>query len=321
MPQAPPSEPIGTRDIDSTPPAKTRSSQPEATFWAAMLTASRPEAQKRLSCTPATVSGRPALIAAVLAMSAPWSPTGDTQPRTTSSTRLGSMRSLRTSISCMRPTTRSTGLVPCSEPLCLPLPRGVRMASNTNASVAAMSSGLLRWRNSGRRTLPGLRSFMNASSCRTMAAMTDVSGTRPRRTQSERSAATREALLDATIASLVEDGYANTTTARVSERAGLSRGAHLHHFQTRDTLLAAAADHLTRRRGEHLSAAVDALPPSGPDRVAQGLDLIFNSYNNPLYQATLDLWTHGRTDADLRGHLVPIERRLDRQTVELSRRL
>ena len=49
-----PSEPIGTRDIHSTPPATTRSSQPEATFIAARLTASRPEAQKRLICWPAT---------------------------------------------------------------------------------------------------------------------------------------------------------------------------------------------------------------------------------------------------------------------------
>ena len=54
---APPSDPIGTRLIDSTPPASTRSSQPERTCAAARLTASRPEAQKRLSCTPATVSG------------------------------------------------------------------------------------------------------------------------------------------------------------------------------------------------------------------------------------------------------------------------
>src|SRR3954447_12364762 len=136
--QAPPSEPIGTRDIDSTPPARTRSSQPEATFCAAMLTASRPEAQKRLSWTPDTVSGRPALIAAVLAMSAPWSPTGETQPRTTSSIRVGSSFSLRMSISCMSPTTRSTGLVVWREPLLLPLPRGVRIASNTKASVAAI---------------------------------------------------------------------------------------------------------------------------------------------------------------------------------------
>ena len=55
--QAPPSEAIGTRLIDSTPPARIRSSKPERTRAAAWLTASRPEAQKRLSCTPATVSG------------------------------------------------------------------------------------------------------------------------------------------------------------------------------------------------------------------------------------------------------------------------
>ena len=50
--QAPPSLPMGTRLMHSTPPATTRSSQPERTFCAARLTASRPEAQKRLICTP-----------------------------------------------------------------------------------------------------------------------------------------------------------------------------------------------------------------------------------------------------------------------------
>src|SRR6478609_11349376 len=103
-----------------------------------MFTASRPEAQKRLSWTPATVSGSPALIAAVLAMSAPWSPIGVTQPRTTSSMRFGSSCPLRASVSWISPTTRSTGLVVCSDPLLLPFPRGVRTASNTSASVAAM---------------------------------------------------------------------------------------------------------------------------------------------------------------------------------------
>src|SRR4051794_11280804 len=150
MAQAPPSEPIGTRDIDSTPPASTRSSQPEATFWAAMLTASRPDAQKRLSWTPATVCGRPALIAAVLAMSAPWSPIGVTQPRTTSSMRFGSSCPLRASVSWISPTTRSTGLVVCSDPLLLPLPRGVRTASNTSASVAAMPNLLYKTPRSSR---------------------------------------------------------------------------------------------------------------------------------------------------------------------------
>jgi AcrR family transcriptional regulator len=151
-------------------------------------------------------------------------------------------------------------------------------------------------------------------------AVSEPKRSTPRRNQAERSAATREALLDATLECLVRDGYASTTTARVAERAGVSRGAHLHHFQTRDALLAAAADHLTRRRGERLLEAADALP-DGTDRVRRGLDLLWDSYANPLYQATLDLWTHGRTDAELREHLIPIERQLDRQTMELSRHL
>ena len=140
------------------------------------------------------------------------------------------------------------------------------------------------------------------------------------RTQAQRSATTQQALLDATIECLVEEGYANTTTTRVAERAGMSRGAHLHHFQTRSALVAAAVEHLRVRRAEELMAAADALP-SGPERVTQALDLLWRSYTSPLFQGALDLWSAGRTDAELRGHLVKIERDFDRQTMELARRL
>jgi len=140
------------------------------------------------------------------------------------------------------------------------------------------------------------------------------------RTQAQRSATTQQALLDATIRCLVEEGYANTTTARVAELAGVSRGAHLHHFQTRSALVAAAVEHLRVRRAEELMAAADALP-SGPERVTQALDLLWRSYTSPLFQGALDLWSAGRTDAELRGHLVKIERDFDRQTMELARRL
>ena len=140
------------------------------------------------------------------------------------------------------------------------------------------------------------------------------------RTQAERSATTRQALLDATIRCLVEDGYANTTTARVAELAGVSRGAHLHHFQTRSALVAAAVEHLRARRAEELMAAADALP-SGPERIAQALDLLWRSYTSPLFQGALDLWSAGRTDPELREHLVKIEREFDRQTIQLARRL
>jgi len=142
----------------------------------------------------------------------------------------------------------------------------------------------------------------------------------PRRSQAERSSTTREALLDATISSLVEDGYANTTTSRVAERAGVSRGAHLHHFQTRQALVAEAMKHLARRRSEELMQAAESLP-EGPGRVAAGLDLVWADYANPLFQAALDLWTCARTDVELRSHLTEVERALDRQTLELARRM
>ena len=142
----------------------------------------------------------------------------------------------------------------------------------------------------------------------------------PRRSQAERSAGTREALLDATISCLVEDGYASTTTSRVCERAGLSRGAHLHHFQTRQALVAAAMEHLAERRGEQLLVAAAELP-AGRERIARGLDLLWSSYASPLYQAALDLWTAARTDPELRERLAPVERDLDRQTLRVSRTL
>ncbi|HEX4465838.1 MAG TPA: TetR/AcrR family transcriptional regulator [Solirubrobacteraceae bacterium] len=141
-----------------------------------------------------------------------------------------------------------------------------------------------------------------------------------RRSQAERSATTREALLDATIECLVEDGYANTTTSRVAERAGLSRGAHLHHFQTRDALVAAAMERLAQRRGEVLLAEAEKLP-AGRERLARGLDLLWSGYASPLYQAALDLWTHARTDPDLRERLALVERDLDRQTLRVGRTL
>ncbi|HTD08039.1 MAG TPA: TetR family transcriptional regulator C-terminal domain-containing protein, partial [Solirubrobacteraceae bacterium] len=61
--------------------------------------------------------------------------------------------------------------------------------------------------------------------------------------------------------------------------------------------------------------------PEGRERLVQGLDLLWASYANPLFQAALDLWSHARTDSDLRERLVPVERRLDRQTLAITRQL
>ena len=142
----------------------------------------------------------------------------------------------------------------------------------------------------------------------------------PRRTQQERSASTRAALLDATIACLLELGYEQTTTLRVAERAGLSRGAHTHHFQTRPALVAAAIEEMAQRRSAEISAELARLP-RGEARVARALDLFWRWYTSPLFYAFVDLAAAARTDEDLRASLAPVERELARTTLLIAREM
>lgn len=147
-----------------------------------------------------------------------------------------------------------------------------------------------------------------------------MSATPVRRTQEERSASTRAALLDAAIECLVEYGYEGTTTGRVCERAGLSRGAHLHHFGTRPALVAAALEELAMRRLEEIRGEVASLP-SGDERVEQALDAIWGWFTGPLFQASIDLAAAARTDEELRAQLAPVETRLSQGTLLCCREM
>lgn len=143
---------------------------------------------------------------------------------------------------------------------------------------------------------------------------------RERRTQEERSAGTRAALLDAALECLVEHGYEGTTTARVCERAGVTRGAHGHHFGTRPALVAAALEELATRRLEDIRGEVASLPP-GDERIEQALDAIWGWFTGPLFQASVDLAAAARTDAELRASLAPVEGRLSQGTLLCCREM
>ena len=124
-------------------------------------------------------------------------------------------------------------------------------------------------------------------------------GRPPRRRQAERSAATREALLDATIACVVRDGYANTTTGAVAREAGVSVGAIQHHFAGKAELMAGAVAHLLARRQDEFAKAIAGLDP-GADRVDAAIDVLWSMYESSAFVAWLELWVASRTDADLR---------------------
>src|ERR1043165_7905892 len=83
------------------------------------------------------------------------------------------------------------------------------------------------------------------------------------RTQQQRRDETRRALLDAAVESLIEVGFARTTTLEVQRRADVSRGALLHHFPSKAELLVAAVDHLAEMRARELKSLSSQLPPEG----------------------------------------------------------
>jgi AcrR family transcriptional regulator len=127
------------------------------------------------------------------------------------------------------------------------------------------------------------------------------------RTQQQRRDETRRALLDAAVESLTELGFARTTTLEVQKRAGLSRGALLHHFPSKAELLAATIVHLGETRGHELEQVSPRLP-RGRARIDAVLDLLWQSFTGPLFYVAMELRTAARTDAELRAALAVTER-------------
>jgi AcrR family transcriptional regulator len=128
----------------------------------------------------------------------------------------------------------------------------------------------------------------------------------PRRTQKERRDKTRAALLDAAVEALVSLGYANTSTLEVQKRAGVSRGALLHHYPSKASLMADVVRYLAELRGRELQLKTTALP-SGADRIDLALDLLWESFSGALFTVAMELRIAARTDAELRKELIPTE--------------
>ncbi|MGI8558256.1 MAG: TetR family transcriptional regulator [Solirubrobacteraceae bacterium] len=131
---------------------------------------------------------------------------------------------------------------------------------------------------------------------------------KPRRTQAERRASTKAALLDATLASLVEDGYANMTTRRIADRAGVSQGTQQHYFKAKSELVLEAMRHASRQLAAELLERVDVRDIHEPGRREALLDEIWRIHQSDAFKAALELWIAARTDPELRRNMRRLER-------------
>jgi len=126
-----------------------------------------------------------------------------------------------------------------------------------------------------------------------------------RRSQAERAQRMQARLLDATIECLFKLGYSGTTTTEIAARAGVSRGAQLHHFPTKEELVIGAVGHLLDVRLAEFRAAFRVLP-EGVDTGQVAVDLIWKMFQGPTFYAWLELLVASRTDATLRKAVADI---------------
>ena len=140
----------------------------------------------------------------------------------------------------------------------------------------------------------------------------------PTRTQEERRAETRGKLLEATVQSLADVGFAATTSRRVSELAGVSLGAQTHHFPHRVDLLGAAVEWAAQRRIDELREIAADLPDDPAERLGALLDILWNDFNSPTFDVFIQLWVAAADDPELYARLVPVEVRIADEMTTLS---
>ena len=130
--------------------------------------------------------------------------------------------------------------------------------------------------------------------------------------QAQKSAATRDQILSAAVRCIVELGYSRTTTMKIAERAGLSRGATLHHFPSKLDIIRAAVDYLHERRLNAFRNSVQSIP-EGTDRIKAATDAYWAHATHPIFVAFFELSVAARTDKELRKILRPAQKSFDEE--------
>lgn len=121
--------------------------------------------------------------------------------------------------------------------------------------------------------------------------------------QATKSAATRARLIEATIRCIVKYGYARTTTPRVAEEAGMSRGAMLHHFENGSALMQAAIAELHEKRLHAFRRSAG----SAVHEVGTLVRAYWKQVSSQTFIAFHELAMAARTDHDLASILGPAQ--------------
>ena len=111
---------------------------------------------------------------------------------------------------------------------------------------------------------------------------------RERRSHAERTAETRAKIIAAVVEGIAEVGFARTTAAEITRRAGVTWGAVQHHFGDKDGILVAVLEGSFDR----FSARLDDVPSEDASlekRASLFIDRAWEHFGSPLYRSTFEI--------------------------------
>lgn len=131
--------------------------------------------------------------------------------------------------------------------------------------------------------------------------------TLPRRTQEDRRAKTRDAILRATVSALAEHGYASVRTRHIIERAGVTWGAVQHLFGDKEGLYLDVATHAIRS----LTLEIHAISKS-TDQLEERIDRVtkrtWANYSSASYLAMTEVVRGSRGDEAFQAKVIETQK-------------
>ena len=138
---------------------------------------------------------------------------------------------------------------------------------------------------------------------------------RPRQAgDSPKSLRTRARILETAMRLFAEIGYHPAGNAIIAEAAGLTRGAMLYHFATREALLDAVIPYIQAARAALFEKAA-VRTPVGVERVEHAIDSYWRLLHEIPFVAFSELESAARTDGPLRERLRGAQDAFDRNQV------
>jgi AcrR family transcriptional regulator len=119
-----------------------------------------------------------------------------------------------------------------------------------------------------------------------------------RGSHAERTAAMRKRLIEAAIDCLGRLGYGATTLQVVTDAAGVSRGAVLHHFPNKVDLMIAVAEYAAEKQNRHVRRMLADTTP-GMDRFLAITMATWDAMTRPPAIALLEIMMGSRSDREL----------------------